>query len=115
MPQTPTKGDGPPLTTADHPDVSNAITQARITRPAVMSGHRRAASRRGHPLATASLYEPAPGRGRFWLSLRCPFCRGVHLCRLRDESEAGGQRRTPCGRVFVVVRQRFRTSQGATA
>jgi hypothetical protein len=115
MPQTPTKGDGPPLTTADRPDVSNAITQASITRPAVISGRGRAASRGGYPLASASLYEPAPGRGRFWLSLRCPVCRGVHLCRLRDESEAGGLRRTPCGRVFVVVRRTYSASRGATA
>ena len=47
--------------------------------------------RRGrYPVADASLYEPVPGRGREWLSIRCPYCHGVHLGRLRPGTDAGG-------------------------
>ena len=66
--------------------------------------------RRGqYPQADASRYEPVPGRGRPALSIRCPYCGGVHLGRLRDGSPAGGLRRTPCGKVWVVVRRTYRS------
>jgi hypothetical protein len=107
------KRSGPGIANRDRLNVDTA-TAAGATGTSAVSLSGRARTRR-YPRADASLYEPAPGRGRFWLSLRCPFCRGVHLCRLRDESQAGGPRRIPCGRVFVVVRQRFRASQGAAA
>ena len=61
----------------------------------------------GDPLADASRYEPVNGRGREWLSIRCPYCKGVHLARLRPGAKPGGPRRTPCDRVFVVVRRTY--------
>lgn len=70
-----------------------------------------------YPQADASRYEPVPGRGRPALSIRCPYCGGVHLGRLRDGSPAGGLRRTPCGKVWVVVRRTYRSkvNSGAAA
>ena len=67
-------------------------------------------SRRGrYPLASASLYEPAFQRTWWWISLRCPWCGAVHLHRVRREQDAGGVRRTGCGRrVFVKVRTVYR-------
>jgi DNA-directed RNA polymerase subunit RPC12/RpoP len=67
-------------------------------------------SRRGrYPQANASLYEPACQRTWWWISLRCPWCGSVHLHRVRREQDAGGVRRTGCGRrVFVKVRTVYR-------
>ena len=67
-------------------------------------------SRRGrYPQASASLYEPACQRTWWWISLRCPWCGAVHLHRVRREQDAGGVRRTGCGRrVFVKVRTVYR-------
>jgi DNA-directed RNA polymerase subunit RPC12/RpoP len=76
--------------------------------------------RRGHryPVASASLYEPACERTWWWISLRCPWCGSVHLHRVRQEQDAGGVRRTGCGRrVFVKIRTVYRSnaSSGAAA
>lgn len=68
-----------------------------------------------YPRADASLYEPVRGRGRVWLSIRCPHCAGVHLGRVRPGTEPGGVRRTPCGKVWVVVRRRYGTRAEAAA
>jgi hypothetical protein len=68
-----------------------------------------------YPQADASRYEPVPGRGRPALSIRCPYCGGVHLGRLRDGSPAGGLRRTPCGKVWVVVRRTYRSKMNSGA
>ncbi len=44
-----------------------------------------------------------------WISLRCPHCGSVHLHRVRREEDAGGVRRTGCGRrVFVKIRTVYR-------
>ena len=65
--------------------------------------------RRRYPLASASLYEPAAARTWWWISLRCPLCGSVHLHRVRQEEDAGGVRRTGCGRrVFVKIRTVYR-------
>ena len=64
--------------------------------------------------ASASLYEPVPGRGWWWLSIRCPWCGGVHLGRVRSEDQAPGPRRLAgCGPVQVVVRQTYRRKTAA--
>jgi hypothetical protein len=65
--------------------------------------------RRGRaPLASASKYLPCGARTRCWLSVRCPWCGGVHLHRLADGGDGGGRRRTGCGRVvFVKIRQTY--------
>jgi hypothetical protein len=63
--------------------------------------------KRRYPLADASHYQPVNGRGRDALSIRCPFCKGIHLGRVRPGTEPGGPRRTPCGMVFVVVRRTY--------
>lgn len=73
------------------------------------------ARRPSYPIAPASLYRPVPGRRMWWLSIRCPRCAGVHLGRLRPESEPGGKRRVPCGTVYVVVRRTYGTSPEAAA
>lgn len=79
--------------------------------PSVRRGRRA----RQYTRADASLYAPVPGRGRTWLSIRCPRCGGVHLARLRPGAEPGGRRRTPCGTVWVVVRSQFgKRAGGAT-
>jgi hypothetical protein len=72
--------------------------------------------RRRHPylVASASHYPPVNGRGRDWLSLRCPHCGGIHLARLRPGAEPGGPRRTPCGMVFVVVLRAYSPRAEAT-
>ncbi len=66
------------------------------------------ARRRRRPVADASLYEPVTGRTWHWLSIRCPYCGGVHLGRVRDRSEAEGPRRTSCGAVHVIIRRTYR-------
>jgi hypothetical protein len=80
----------------------------------------KAARQRGqYPRADASLYAPVTGRGREWLSIRCPYCAGVHLSRLRPGTLPDGPRRTPCGKVFIVVRRTYapksQTTPGAAA
>jgi DNA-directed RNA polymerase subunit RPC12/RpoP len=66
--------------------------------------------RRRYAVASASLYEPAFQRTWWWISLRCPWCGSVHLHRVRHEQDAGGVRRTGCGRrVFVKVRTVYRS------
>jgi hypothetical protein len=64
--------------------------------------------RDGYPVASASLYAPVAGRVRWWLSVRCPFCGGIHLCRLSEESLAEGPRKLRCGRAWVTVRRVYR-------
>jgi DNA-directed RNA polymerase subunit RPC12/RpoP len=45
----------------------------------------------------------------WWISLRCAWCGAVHLHRVRREQDAGGVRRTGCGRrVFVKIRTFYR-------
>jgi len=98
----PNMPDGPRPDTGDRP--RNAVTQSisPSTQPPTLK-------RRGrYPLASASLYTPVPGRGWCWLSIRCPRCGGVHLGRVRSESQAAGLRRTSCGTVWVIVRQTYR-------
>jgi hypothetical protein len=86
----PTYRNGPELGTQDRPDASSAITATSITRRPVKGRRRRAARRREqYPRADASLYEPVRGRGLEWLSIRCPYCAGVHLGRLRPGTEPG--------------------------
>lgn len=69
-------------------------------------------ARRGRaPLASASLYEPSGRATQWWLSIRCPWCGAVHLGRVRTEAEAGGKRKTGCGRVvWVKVRSVYRSN-----
>ena len=72
-----------------------------------------------YPVADASHYPPVSGRDRDWLSIRCPRCGGVHLARLRPGALPDGPRRTPCGKVFVVIRGTYAPGstppQGAAA
>ena len=72
-------------------------------------------SRRGrYPQANASLYEPACQRTWWWISLRCPLVRVSPLHRVRREQDAGGVRRTGCGRrVVVKVRTVYRGKANA--
>lgn len=95
-------GDGPPLTSGSRPDAQSAANTTTSVTP--VHG--------AHPVASASLYEPVPGRGWVWLSIRCPYCSGVHLGRVRPGKSAGGKRKTTCGTVIVVVRRRYRAAQG---
>jgi hypothetical protein len=64
-------------------------------------------------VASASLYAPCGIRELWAISLRCPICGGVHLHRVREESQAAGPRRTGCGkRVLVVIRSTYRSRAG---
>jgi hypothetical protein len=98
------------------PEITDAAAATAGLDAASVKGAR---PRHRYPRADASLYEPVNGRGRGWLSIRCPHCRGVHLGRLRPGTEPGGPRRTPCGMVWVVVRRTYRprteASSGAAA
>jgi hypothetical protein len=77
---------------------------------------RRGRRKRRYPLASASLYAPANARTWWWISLRCPCCKAVHLHRVRREQDAGGVRRTGCGRlVFVRIRTVYRGAVPASA
>ena len=71
--------------------------------------------RRRRRRADASLYEPVPGRSWWWLSIRCPWCGGTHLGRVRREAQAAGPRRLACGPVWVVVRRTYRQRPGRSA
>ena len=71
--------------------------------------------RRRRRRADASLYEPVPGRAWWWLSIRCPWCGGTHLGRVRREGQAAGPRRLACGPVMVVVRRTYRQRPGRGA
>ena len=53
-----------------------------------------AGRRRRYPLADVSRYRPVNGRGRDALSIRCPFCKGIHLGRIRPGIERCGPRLT---------------------
>jgi DNA-directed RNA polymerase subunit RPC12/RpoP len=84
-----------------------AATTAKRQGLAVMV--RQGRRRHRYPVASASLYEPSCQRTWWWISLRCPWCGAVHLHRVRQEQDAGGVRRTGCGRrVFVKVRTVYR-------
>jgi hypothetical protein len=48
-----------------------------------------------------------------WLSIRCPYCRGVHLGRVRHGAQADGPKRIRCGMVMVVVRRTYRRTEAA--
>ena len=83
-------------------DSTPATTDALIVR-------QRSRRKRHYPVASASLYEPSCARTWWWISLRCPWCSSVHLHRVRREQDAGGVRRTGCGRrVFVKIRTVYR-------
>lgn len=96
-------------------DSSPAITDATAKRGTSTRIVRRGSRKRQYPTADASRYEPVPGRSLEWLSIRCPYCAGVHLGRLRPGTEPGGPRRTPCGMVFVVVRRTYSPSADAAS
>lgn len=115
----PRKAEGAPPPAERLPQITSTATAERQGTPAAAILQRRAdigQKRRGeYPVANASLYHPAPGRARVWLSVRCPICLGVHLQRLRPGAEPGGLRRTPCGTLWVVVRRRYgRTTEVAS-
>ena len=95
-----------------HPEITDAAAATAGLDAASVKGAR---PRHRYPRADASLYEPVNGRGREWLSIRCPHCRGVHLGRLRPGTEPGGPTRTPCGMVFVVVRRTYSPAVDATS
>ena len=98
---------------------SQAGSKSAITSAIVNGGNeaRPASARRRErrPIANASLYYPVPGRGMYWLSIRCPYCGGTHLGRVREEVQAGGNRRVSCGPVQVVVRRIYRPAVGKAA
>jgi hypothetical protein len=102
---SPPDGKGPgAITPQGRPDAHIAATATKGTSlPSVGRWGRE----RCYPLASASRYKPVNGRGREWLSIRCPYCGGVHLARLRPGTAPGDPRRTPCGKVFVVVRRTY--------
>lgn len=109
MPSRKTEGAPPPAERL--PEIpAPAAKQDGGTVTPIVSGSRGA---RQYPTANASLYAPAPGRTLPALSIRCPWCDGVHLGRLRPGAEPGGVRRTPCGTVWVVIRGRYPAQQGA--
>ena len=115
MPPDNVKGRPPVASQASGPDAKSAtITAASIARDA---GARPASARRRarRPIANTSLYYPVPGRGLYWLPIRCPYCRGTHLGRVREEIKAGGNRRVSCGPVQVVVRRVYRPAVGKAA
>ena len=115
MPPDNVKGRPPVPSQESGPDADSAtITAASIARDA---GTRPASARRRErrPIANASLYYPVPGRGLYWLSIRCPYCGGTHLGRVREEIKAGGNRRVSCGPVQVVVRRVYRPAAGKAA
>lgn len=103
MPPRKTEGAPPPAERL--PETTSAA--AKQQEGTVVLSVRRSGGARQYPRANASQYEPVPGRGRIWLSIRCPRCGGVHLARLRPGAEPGGRRRTPCGTVWVIVRSRY--------
>jgi hypothetical protein len=110
---SPPNGNGPgAITPQGRPDVQLAATATPGTSlPSVRRGGRK----RRYPVASASHYRPVNGRGRDWLSIRCPRCGGVHLARLRPGTQPGGPRRTPCGKVFVVVRRTYAPKADVTS
>jgi hypothetical protein len=91
-----------PASAAEEPQTLEAPPVAAIVR----QGRRK----HRYPLASASHYAPANGRSRDWLSIRCPYCAGVHLGRLQPGTVPGGPRRTPCGIVWVKVRRTYSPS-----
>ena len=106
---SPPNGNGPGVITPQgRPDAQLAATATPGTSlPSVSLRGRR----HRYPVASASLYEPSCERTWWWISLRCPLCRSVHLHRVRQEQDAEGVRRTGCGRrVFVKVRTTYRSN-----
>ena len=92
-----------------HQNIATATAKRQRPSPAVMV--RQAGRRHRYPVASASLYEPSCERTWWWISLRCPLCRSVHLHRVRQEHDAEGVRRTGCGRrVFVKIRTTYRSN-----
>ncbi len=90
-----------------HQNIATATAKRQRPSPGVMV--RQGDRGRRYPLASASLYEPAYQRTWWWISVRCPHCGAVHLHRVRREQDAGGVRRTGCGRrVFVKIRTVYR-------
>jgi hypothetical protein len=118
MPPDNVKGRPPVTSQQGGPDACSAnITATSITRRPVKGGQRRVGRRTGRwPVASASLYEPACDRRWWWISLRCPWCGSVHLHRVRREEDAGGVRRTGCGRrVYVKIRTTYRGTPSGRA
>jgi DNA-directed RNA polymerase subunit RPC12/RpoP len=102
----PRNGNGPHVGGRDRTTTA-AAKQQRSLAVIVRQGRRR----HRYPLASASLYEPACDRHWWWISVRCPWCGSVHLHRVRQEEDAGGVRRTGCGRrVFVKIRTVYRSN-----
>lgn len=61
----------------------------------------------GVPVAFASAFAPCARRRRWAISYRCPRCGGSHLGYSPDEN-AGGLRRSGCGRlVWLVIARRY--------
>ena len=90
-----------------HQNIATATAKRRRPSPGVMV--RQGSRRYRYLVASASLYEPTCQRTWWWISLRCPWCGAVHLHRVRREQDAGGVRRTGCGRrVFVKIRTIYR-------
>ena len=100
MPMPPNDASGHLTAQPDsRPQVSSPPPSSKSSLHSVRGLHR-------IPTANASLYQPVAGRTWWWISLRCPHCRGVHLARVREEADADGPRRAGCGR---LVRVRVRT------
>jgi hypothetical protein len=98
------------------PGVITSPMNSSATPTVKPTGVRRTAGRRRpRPIASASLYYPVPGRGWYWLSIRCPYCHGTHLGRVRDQAKAAGNRRVSCGPVQVIVRSTYRPSAASDA
>jgi hypothetical protein len=95
--------------TAKPEDRHQNIAAATAKQQGLVVMVRQGRRRHRYPVASASLYEPACERTWWWISLRCPHCGSVHLHRVRREEDAGGVRRTGCGRrVFVKIRTVYR-------
>jgi len=55
-----------------------------------------------YPVAFASLYYPSQRRRLYWLAYLCPCCGSGHFGR-SDTAQAGGRRRSSCGRTIRIV------------
>jgi hypothetical protein len=109
--QPPNARSGPQSPTGNRPSKPSSTAAAKPQGPSPDRSLRRGARTRGrYPAADASLYAPVPGRAWWWLSVRCPRCRGVHLARVRDAAQAPGPRRIPCGLVRVIIRRTYGAS-----
>jgi hypothetical protein len=109
-----TRGQRPGRPPENRPLPESADSPAATTDALIV--RQRRPRKRHYPLASASLYAPANARTWWWISLRCPWCKAVHLHRVRSEQDAGGVRRTGCGRlVFVKIRSVYRGAVPASA